>query len=441
MRITTRSGGWVALGLVALVAAAGCTTKESKPPELTGPSEMGLAVKVTATPDVLQIDGVSQSSVVIETRNAQGQLQGNVGFRAEILVGGQIADVGRLSSKTGSTGSDGRATITYTAPPGAPSGNSDSGNNVVTISVVPSGSDYSNAVPRTVDIRLVPLGVILPPANTPVARFVFSPTQPAEGQTVQFDASTSVDVVECSSSATSVDQCVTRTDTLADFTWDFGDGRRGSGVRTSHTYHTLGSYTVTLTVTNTRQVRASSSQFVTVAASADPSAAFTASPSTPAVGQSVFFNASGSKAAPGRGLIAYDWTFGDGGTGSGVTVSRRYDRLGSFTVTLTVTDDLGKTATASNTVTVGTAPQPVAVIAYSPASPAVNQLVNFDATQSTVPPGRTITAYEWAFGDGQTATGPRVDHRYNTAGDYTVILTVVDSSNNRNSANVRVTVK
>ncbi len=430
----------MALGLAALVTAAGCTAKQSKPPELTGPSELGLAVKVTATPDVLQIDGVSQSSVVIETRNAQGQMAGNVGFRAEILAGGKIVDIGRLSTKTGATGADGRATITYTAPPGASSGNADSGTSIVTISVVPSSSDYSNAMPRTVDIRLVPLGVILPPANTPVARFVFSPTSVAEGRAVQFDASTSVDVIECGPQATSVDQCATTKDTLVDYAWDFGDGRRGSGVRTSHAYGSLGSYTVTLTVTNSRGVKASSSQFVNVSASADPTASFTASPASPAVGQSVFFNAAASKAVAGRTLVGYDWTFGDGGTGSGVTVSRRYDRLGTFAVTLTVTDDLGKTGTTSSTVTVGTAPQPSAVIAFSPASPAVNQIIHFDGTQSTAPAGRTITSYEWAFGDGQTDTGPRVEHRYHTAGDYTVILTIVDSSGNRNSANVRVTV-
>lgn len=430
----------MALGLAALVTAAGCTTNETKAPELTGPSELGLSVKVTATPDVLQMDGVSQASVVIEARNSQGQPQQGIGMRAEVMVNGQIVDIGRLSSKTGVTGGDGRLTLTYTAPAGAPSGNADTGS-VVSIMVVPSGSDYSNAVPRTVDIRLVPLGVILPPANTPVARFVFSPTNPTEGQDVAFDASNSVDVIECPTSATAVDQCTSTKDTLASYSWDFGDGRTGSGVRVAHHYSTLGSYTVTLTVTNTRGVRASSSQFVSVGASADPTASFTVSPTAPAVGQSVFFNASASKAVPGRGIVSYDWTFGDGGSGQGVTVSRRYDRLGTFTVTLTVMDDIGKTGTSTATVNVGSAPQPVAIIAFSPASPAVDQAINFDATQSTAPAGKTISSYEWAFGDGQTATGSRVTHRYRQAGDYTVILTVVDSSNNRNSANVRVTVK
>lgn len=341
----------MALGLVVLAAAAGCTAKETKPPELTGPSELGLAVSVSATPDVLQMDGVAQSSVVVDVRNASGQPASGIGIRAEIVFNGQVADVGRLSSKTGSTGGDGRLTLTYTAPSGPPSGNSDAGT-IVTIRVVPSGSDYSNAVPRTADIRLVPLGVILPPANTPVARFVFSPTGPAEGQDVQFDAGTSVDVVDCPASATSVEQCTTTKDTLVDYAWDFGDGRTGSGIRVSHAYGRLGSYTATLTVTNSRGVKASTSQFVNVAASLDPAAAFTFSPTSPVAGQTVFFNANGSKAVPGREIVSHSWTFGDGGRAEGALVSRRYDRPGSYTVTLTVTDDIGKTSTVSQVVSV-----------------------------------------------------------------------------------------
>jgi PKD repeat protein len=308
------------------------------------------------------------------------------------------------------------------------------------VRVIPSGNDYSNAVPRSVDIRLVPQGVILPPPNTPVARFRSSPTTPTEGQTVQFDASDSIDIIECPEGATSVDQCVGSRSSLVDYAWDFGDGARGNGVRSSHAYSKLGSYTVTLTVTNSRGVQASASSFVGVAASSDPTAAFTVSPATAAVNQSVFFNASGSKATAGRSLVGYDWTFGDGGTGSGTTTSHRYSRTGSFTVTLTVTDDLGKTATSSNSVSVGASAQPSAVIAFSPTAPIVGQTVNFDGSQSAPPAGRTITAYEWAFGDGATATGARVDHRYGAAGEYTVVLTVVDDAGGRNSANARVTV-
>ena len=134
-------------------------------------------------------------------------------------------------------------------------------------------------MPRTVDIRLVPQGSIQPEPNKPVAAFTFSPTAPTEGQTVQFDASSSRD---CPPDATSVEQCPPNAPTLTDFAWDFGDGSRGNGVRSSHAYSRTGTYTVTLTVTNQRSLQNSTSKFVTVAVSSDPTAAFTASPSGPA---------------------------------------------------------------------------------------------------------------------------------------------------------------
>jgi PKD repeat protein len=426
------------LGLAAVMAVTGCSVKETNAPDVTGPSELGLSIKVTATPDVLTMDGLSQSTVVIEARNSQGQPVSSLGFRAEVVAGGEIRDdAGRLSSKTGVTSSDGRATLTYTAPPSPTSGNSDSGNLVVTIRVVPASNDYSNALPRTVDIRLVPQGAILPLPNNPIAAFTFTPTGPAEGQVVQFDASISRD---CPPDATAVEQCPVGAPTLTDFAWDFGDGSRGNGIRSSHTYARSGSYTVTLVVTNQRGLQNTTSKFVTVGVSADPTAAFASSPSAPGVNESVFFNASASKATGGRSLVGYDWTFGDGGTGSGVTTSHRYSRTGSFTVTLTVTDDIGKKGTTSSAVSVGGGAVPTAVIALSPQAPTVNQNVNFDGSQSVAPSGRSIRSYEWAFGDGTTASGVRVDHRYISAGQFTVILTVTDDTGAKGSANATVSV-
>lgn len=52
--------------------------------------------------------------------------------------------------------------------------------------------------------------------------------------------------------------------------------------------------------------------------------------------------------------------------------------------------------------------------------------VNFDASASTDADG-TLSSYAWAFGDNNTGTGENTSHRYDTAGAYTVRLTVTDN--------------
>lgn len=412
----------MSLGAALLLLTSACAVDKAETLQPSGPSELGLSLTVHATPDVITQDGASQAQIVIQARGPNSQPLRDVACRLDILVGGVVADYGRLSNKTVVTDSSGRATASYTAPAGLPSGNSDNGT-VVTVMAIPIGYDYSNAVARTVDIRLVPLGVILPPNGAPLASFTFSPNAPREEDTVQFDASASRD-----------------DGTISSYSWDFGDGKTGSGLRTTHKYTVRGAYVVTLTVTDDRGQSTSKSETVNVTGLSNPTASFTASPSNATVGQSVFFNAAASQAEPGRSIVAYDWTFGDGGTGTGQTTTRRYGREGTFTVTLTVTDDAGRTGTANSTVTVDAGLTPSASFTWSPTSPLVGQTVNFNAGTSTAPTGRTIASYDWNFGDGFTDVGQTVSHRYNTAGDFTVVLTLTDSTGAKSTKSEKVTV-
>ena len=72
-------------------------------------------------------------------------------------------------------------------------------------------------------------------------------------------------------------------------------------------------------------------------------------------GEEFALNATNSFAAPGRAISSYSWDMGDGNTNEGVTVTHTYPVTGALTtysVTLTVTDDAGKTGTETLSVEV-----------------------------------------------------------------------------------------
>ncbi len=83
-----------------------------------------------------------------------------------------------------------------------------------------------------------------------------------------------------------------------------------------------------------------------------PIASFTYVPKNPAVGQQISFTASSSYDPDGN-IVSYDWDFEDGNSGSGVNPTHAYAQDGTYTVTLTVTDNDGATDSNSTTVVVG----------------------------------------------------------------------------------------
>jgi chitodextrinase len=407
---------------------AGCAHNADTPPG-TGPSELGLSLEFTAVPDVLPLDGQSQSLLTITARDSNGAPKRDVGIRVEIITSQGIADIGRLSAKNVVTGGDGRATLTYTAPAGAPTNNSDTGRIGVTLQAIPAGTDYSNAVPRTVDIRLVPQGVILPVAHAPVPNFTFSPTAPGVADDVFFDASSSI--AACSpdpSAPNDATKCTPESGSIVAYQWDFGNGRSGSGSSLRTSFDLAGSFVVKLTVQNDRGLTNSVSKSITVTAVAKPTAEFTFSPTAPNINQTVYYDASASSASSGRTIVDYSWNFGDGGAKHGQTTTNTFPNAQTYTVTLTVTDSAGATGTKSQSVSVAGGTKPTARFTFSPTAPTAGSVVNFDATLSTSAPNRPIVRYDWNYGDGTTdlnSTEPRPAHTF-AKGSWVVTLKVTD---------------
>ena len=126
-------------------------------------------------------------------------------------------------------------------------------------------------------------------------------------------------------------------------------------------------------------------------------------------------------------IISYDWDFGDGSFGVGVTTSHAYTSNGIFTATLTVTDTAGETNTDSTIVNVINSP-PVAVISSDLSAISESHAIAFDGLASTDLNGQSdIISYDWNFGDGVTGAGITTYHTYDDNGVFTVSLTVTDS--------------
>ena len=82
----------------------------------------------------------------------------------------------------------------------------------------------------------------------------------------------------------------------------------------------------------------------------DPPAAVITAPEQGAVDQAIKFDASASTS--GGTITEYEWDFGDGVETNGMLVEHKYDKAGTYTVTLTITDSNGKSVTATHTITI-----------------------------------------------------------------------------------------
>jgi len=310
------------LAVVAGVAAwlGACTLQDQAAPSLTGPSGFGQLLRVSATPDALPRDGVSQSVILVRYSDAENK---PLGQRRMSLS----ASAGTLSATEVVTNNDGQATFAVTAPsPNAPMSS-------FSVTVTPVADNFANSVPRSVLIGLSGPGV-------PSADFTIAPAAPAVGQPITFDGSaTKLDGVACGINCT--------------YSWNFGDGS-AEGMLVQHIFHTAGLHTVTLTATNTRGGTSNTkSKPVSFAADAT-TVTVTFSPAAPVAGAQVAFIAV-PKLSAGVKVEKYVWNFGDGSAEETTTapgVAHTFSAARTYVVTLTATDSLGRTATITVAVTV-----------------------------------------------------------------------------------------
>ena len=163
----------------------------------------------------------------------------------------------------------------------------------------------------------------------------------------------------------------------------------------------------------------------------------TAVPASGEIPLTVSFTGSATGGTP---PYSYRWTFGDGQSSTAQNPGHTYTQTGSFTATLTVTDNEGKTDAASRIIQVyEKSVDPLKIILSASEVSGVAPLsVSFAAIPSGGAPPYT---YDWKFGNGDSSDQKKTTYVFAEAGNFHVTLTVTDSHNNAVAKTLTIFVK
>ena len=192
--------------------------------------------------------------------------------------------------------------------------------------------------------------------------------------------------------------------------WDFGDGNTSTAQNPSHTYNLIGSYNVTLVVTNASGCQKSLVKFNYITLVAKPTADFNAPVTSACKAPATFSFVNASTNA-----TSYLWDFGDATTSTATSPSHTYTAPGTYTVKLIAYNAAGCTDTMVKTAYI-TIADIHAAFTPSVTSVCAGVAVNFTNNSTGA------TTYSWNFGDAGTSTATNPSHSYASGGTYTVRL-------------------
>lgn len=205
-----------------------------------------------------------------------------------------------------------------------------------------------------------------------------------------------------------------------EFRWDWGDGTvETDGPNNKHVYDEPGTYEVTLTIVDENGLSDTDNATVTVFGE-ELQVEIEDAPDE--LEPSDGFRTEANVTAGDGAIESYHWELGDGTTDDGFYTAHSYDELGEFTISVTVTDEYGQTATDTHDVVVDAEPPGVDIAGPSDVQVGEEELwsaVEYERDGEVV-------GVDWTLGDGTTASGSDVRHAYDESGQYEMAVTVTD---------------
>jgi PKD repeat protein len=201
--------------------------------------------------------------------------------------------------------------------------------------------------------------------------------------------------------------------------WNFGDGAISTQQNPMHTYSSAGSYTVTLTVSNTNGTNSKYATITVLQKPILPVANFSTSVTSGYAPLSVQFTDLSQYAA------SRSWDFKNDGIADSSIVSPVYTYItpGTYTASLKASNANG---TNSKTATINVLKPVPPVASFSSNVVSGYAPLNVILTDTST---NTPTSWNWNFGDGTTNSAQKNSaHTYSKAGSYAVTLTVSNAA-------------
>jgi len=221
----------------------------------------------------------------------------------------------------------------------------------------------------------------------------------------------------CVGSTFALDDNSTSSHPFGTYSWNMGNGQSVSGSNPTYAYPSFGTFTITLTATNSVGC-ADDATFTPMIALANPQAAISANDAIGCAPHLVTFTNNSALQNNGVPLESFVFTFSDNGSTQstasvGTTVQHTFNTEGSFTVSLVATDEFGCVSPPANTNITITKP-----VANFTVDAVVCELENFVVSNTSS--GVAPMTYQWFIDGTQVSTSQDYPSSHNEPASNTV---------------------